>query len=82
MEKKKSKLLISNGGDFESNNSKQKSTWSEEDERLRYSCIKHIEEELEEIRKDRFGHSEIISDLKEECRERINWLKSLKERLL
>ena len=55
--------------------------WSEEDERLRYSCIKHSEEELEEIRKDRFGHSEIISDLKEECRERINWLKSLKERL-
>lgn len=59
----------------------QKPTWSDEDERLRNSCIKHIEEELEEIRKDRFGHSEIISDLKEECRERINWLKSLKERL-
>lgn len=59
----------------------QKPTWSEEDERLRYSCIKHIEEELQEISKDRFGHSEIISDLKEECRERINWLKSLKEKL-
>lgn len=59
----------------------KKPAWSEEDERLRYSCIKHIEEELEEIRKDRFGHSEIISELKEDCRERINWLKSLKERL-
>lgn len=55
--------------------------WSEEDERLRNSCIEHIEEELEEIGKDKFGHSEIISDLKESCRERINWLKSLKERL-
>lgn len=57
----------------------QKSTWNEEDERLRNSCIEHIEEELEEIGKDKFGHSEIISDLKESCRERINWLKSLKK---
>ena len=58
----------------------QKPTWSEEDERLRYSCIAHIKEELEEIRNDKFGHSEIILDLKESCRERIKWLESLKER--
>lgn len=32
--KKELKLLISNGGDFESNNSKQKPTWSEEDEKI------------------------------------------------
>lgn len=55
--------------------------WSEEDERLRTSCIKHIEEELERIRNDKYGHSEIISDLKESCRERINWLESLKDRV-
>jgi hypothetical protein len=55
-----------------------KREWSEEDERLRTSCIKHIEEELERIRNDKYGHSEIISDLKESCRERINWLKFLR----
>ena len=54
--------------------------WSEEDERLRTSCIKHIEEELERIRNDKYGHSEIISVLKESCRERINWLKSIKDK--
>ena len=56
----------------------QKQEWSEEDERLRKSCIAHIEDELERIRNDKYGHSEIISDLKESCRERINWLKSLR----
>ena len=54
-----------------------KQEWSEEDERLRSSCINHIEEELERIRNDKYGHSEIISDLKESCRERINWLEAL-----
>ena len=58
----------------------QKPAWSEEDERLRTSCIKHIEEELERIRNDKYGHSEIISVLKESCRERINWLKSIKDK--
>ena len=58
---------------------KQKPTeWSDEDERLRKSCIAHIEDELERIRNDKYGHSEIISDLKESCRERINWLESLR----
>lgn len=54
--------------------------WSDEDERLRKSCIAHIEDELERIRNDKYGHSEIISDLKESCRERINWLESLRSR--
>ncbi len=55
-----------------------KQEWSAEDERLRISCIKHIEDELEEVRNDKYGHSEIISDLKESCRERIKWLESLR----
>lgn len=54
--------------------------WSEEDERLRDSCIRHIEDELESINNDKYGHSEIISDLKESCRERIDWLEKLKDR--
>ena len=33
-DKKELKLLISNGGDFESNNSKQKPTWSDEDKMM------------------------------------------------
>ena len=57
-----------------------KSEWSKEDERLRDFCIAKIEDELEQIRNDKYGHSEIISDLKEGCRERIKWLESLKER--
>lgn len=55
--------------------------WNAEDERLCSSCINHIEEELERIRNDKYGHSEIISDLKESCRERICWLESLKRRM-
>lgn len=39
-DKKELKLLISNGGDFESNNSKQKSVeWSEEDEKRRKAIL-------------------------------------------
>lgn len=65
---------------FEKQREQKPAEWSEEDERLRNSCISHIEEELERIRNDKYGHSEIISDLKESCRERINWLISLRPR--
>ena len=60
----------------------QNPAWSKEDERLWHSCIAHIEDELEQIRNDKYGHSEIISDNKESCRERIKWLKSIKERYI
>ena len=59
----------------------QKQEWSEEDERICQCLIKDQEESLDEVRNDKYGHSEIISDLKEMYRERINWLKSLKERI-
>ena len=58
-----------------------KQEWSEEDETMRNICIRHIEDELERVRNDKYGHSEIISDLKESCRERIKWLKSLRPRI-
>ena len=57
-----------------------KKEWSEKDERLLSCLIKDQEEALDEVRNDKYGHSEIISDLKEMYRERIDWLKSLKER--
>ena len=57
----------------------QKATkWSEEDERIRTCLIKDQEKGLEDVKKDKYGHSEIISDLKEMYRERISWLKSLR----
>lgn len=59
----------------------QKPVWSEEDERLQQCLIGDQEKCLEEVKNDKVGHSEIISDLKEMYRERIDWLKSIKERL-
>ena len=66
-EKKELKLLISNGGDFESNNSKQKPTWSDEDEENLQNCCGAI------------GAADYYTyDDKQEMEK---WLKSLKERL-
>lgn len=56
--------------------------WSEEDERLCRCLIKDQKKALDEVRNDKYGHSEIISDLTEMYNERIAWLKSLKEKLV
>ena len=72
VEKKELKLLISNGGDFESNNSKQKSTWSEEDE-IGFNDTFWAIQQARTIAKDEndMGNLWYAED----------WLKSLKERL-
>lgn len=57
-----------------------KEIWSEEDERLCRCLIKDQKKALDDVRNDKYGHSEIVSDLKEMYNERITWLKSLKER--
>lgn len=36
---------------------------------------------ISELQNDKFGHQEIISDLKRDCRERITWLEELKRSL-
>lgn len=54
-----------------------KQEWSKEDERIRQCLIEDQEKALDEVRNDKYGHSEIISDLKEMYHERIDWLKSL-----
>lgn len=59
----------------------QNPTWSEDDERICRCLIKDQNNELDDVRKDRYGHSEIVSDLKKIYRERIKWLKSLKDRM-
>ena len=61
---------------------KEEEDWSEEDERLCKCLINDQEKALDDVRNDKYGHSEIISDLKEMYRERIAWLESLKERLV
>lgn len=70
-DKKELKLLISNGGDFEYNNSKQKPTWSEEDERIVTALMEGFR--YHQLFNPRFGevpNAEII-----------DWIKSLKGRL-
>lgn len=61
--------------------STNKATWSKEDERLCQCLIKDRKEALDNVRNSKYGHSEIISDLKEMYRERISWLKSIKDRI-
>ena len=55
--------------------------WSEEDERICQCLIQDQKEAFNEVSNDKYGHSEIISDLKEMYRERIAFLKSLKSRI-
>ena len=59
----------------------QKPAWSDEDERLCQCLIEDQEEALDKVRKDMYGHSEIISDLMEMYHEIIDWLKSIKDRV-
>ena len=59
----------------------QRKDWSEEDERIHQCLIRDQEKALDDVRNDKYGHSEIISDLKEMYRERINWLESIKQRI-
>ena len=56
--------------------------WSDDDERICQCLIKDQEEALDNVRNDKYGHSEIISDLKEMYHERIDWLKNRKNRVL
>lgn len=60
---------------------KSDKVWSDEDERLCQCLINDQEESLNDVRNDKYGHTEIRSDLKETYRERMNWLKSIKQRL-
>ena len=59
----------------------QNPAWSEEDERLCSCLIEEQEKALNNVKNDKYGHTEIISDLKEMYNERIDWLKSLKDRV-
>ena len=47
---------------------------------IEHGCRTEADIPEDNVRNDKYGHSEIISDLKEMYRKRIAWLKSLKER--
>ena len=55
--------------------------FTNEDKEMVEFILRHFENDLEELQNDRCGHTEIVSDLKESCREKIAWLESLQKRI-
>ena len=55
--------------------------FTEEDKEMVARLIRGFEHDLEELRHDQYGHSEIVSDLKESCREKIGWLETFQKRM-
>lgn len=58
-----------------------KNPWSKEDKEMVASLIRHFVSQFDELCHDRYGHQEIVSDLKESCREKIHWLKKLQKQM-
>ena len=54
-------------------------TFTNEDKEMVACLVRHFEKELDELRNDQYGHQEIISDMKESCREKIDWLEKLQK---
>lgn len=44
--------------------------------------IRCCEKEHEELCNDKYGHQDIVSDLKRDCRKKWDWLESLKNRVI
>jgi len=55
--------------------------FTEEDKEMVARLIRGFEHDLEELRHDQYGHSEIVPDLKESCREKIGWLETFQKRM-
>ena len=55
--------------------------FTDEDKEMVARLIRGFEHDLEELRHDQYGHSEIVSDLKESCREKIGWLETFQKRM-
>ena len=55
--------------------------FTEEDKEMVARLIRGFEHDLEELRNDKYGHDEIVSDLKESCREKIDWLEAFQKRM-
>jgi hypothetical protein len=55
--------------------------FTDEDKEMVARLIKGFEHDLEELNHDQYGHAEIVSDLKESCREKIGWLEAFQVRM-
>lgn len=63
-------------------NKKEKTIeWSEEDRTILNRIIKGYNSRFQKLCEDKYGHKEIIDDLKCDCREEWNWLKSLEQKV-
>lgn len=54
-------------------------TFTNEDKEMVACLVRHFEKELDELHNDKYGHQEIVSDMKESCREKIDWLEKLQK---
>lgn len=61
--------------------SQKQQEWTDEDINMIDWLIRCCEKEHEEFCNDRYGHQDIVSDLKRDCRKKWDWLESLKSRL-
>ena len=55
--------------------------FTDEDKEMVARLIRGFEHGLDELRNDKYGHDEIVSDLKESCREKIDWLEAFQKRM-
>ena len=60
----------------------KKQEWSKEDVEMIDWLIRCCESEHKELCNDRYGHQEIVSDLKRDCRKKWDWLESLKDKVV
>lgn len=55
--------------------------WSEEDINMIDWLIRCCKKEYEELCNDKYGHQDIVSELKRDCRKKWDWLEALKNRV-
>lgn len=58
----------------------KKQEWTKEDIDMIDWLIRCCEKEHEELCNDKYGHQDIVSDLKRDCRKKWDWLESLKDK--
>ena len=58
-----------------------KQEWTQDDIDMIDWLIRCCEKEYEGLCNDRYGHQDIVSDLKRDCRKKWDWLESLKEKV-
>lgn len=60
----------------------EKQEWSKEDIDMIDWLIRCCEKEHEELCNDKYGHQDIVSDLKRDCRKKWDWIESLKNKVV